>query len=359
MVLRLVQPEASAESAGLRYAGDDGPGITRRRAGRGFSYRRPDGTLIRDARTLDRIRSLAIPPAWTDVWIATRSNGHLQATGRDARGRKQYRYHPAWRAARDEAKYGRMLAFGGALKAIRRQVESDLRKRSLSRDHVVAIVVRLLERTLIRVGNEEYARSNRSYGLTTLLHRHVSVEGSKIRFKFRAKSGVQQAIGMTDMALARAVARCQELPGQTLFKYLDDDGEYQAVDSGDVNAYLRRAAGRAFSAKDVRTWAGTVLAATTLAALDEADTMAARKRSIVRAVDAVAERLGNTRAVCRRSYIHPAVLDAYLDGETVDLPKADLARADRPGRPLPADSEAAVLALLRRRLSAGDAARAA
>jgi DNA topoisomerase-1 len=255
-----VDPEATAEEAGLRYVNDAMPGIRRRRAGRGFTYAGTDGRRLTDRRVLARIRALAIPPAWTDVWICPIARGHLQATGRDARGRKQYRYHARWREVRDEAKYGRMVAFGQALPRIRRRVEADLALPGLPRERVLAAVVRLLEKTAVRVGNEEYARENRSFGLTTLRNRHAEVGTSRIRFRFRGKGGKETEVELNDRRLARIVARCQELPGQALFTYLDEDGEPRTVDSADVNEYLREISGEEFTAKDFRTWAGTVLA---------------------------------------------------------------------------------------------------
>ena len=345
-----VDPETSARSVGLRYVCDREPGFTRRRAGRGFSYWREDGTRIRDRRTLDRVRTLAIPPAWREVWIASAPDAHLQAVGRDARGRKQYRYHALWRAVRDDVKYERMLTFARMLAAVRRRVTADLRKRPLSRDQVLATVVRLLERTLIRVGNDEYARANRSYGLTTLRNRHVTVTGSLVEFRFRAKSGVWQAMTLRDPALAHAVRRCQHVPGEALFQYVDADGARHTVDSADVNDYLRSIAGDDFSAKDFRTWAGTVLAATALSALPPAPSATARQRMLVRAVDSVAARLGNTRAVCRQCYIHPAVLDAYADGETIDPGVARRHRRAGEALALSPGADSAVLALIARRL---------
>ncbi|MGL4554210.1 MAG: DNA topoisomerase IB [Gemmataceae bacterium] len=322
-----------ARAAGLRYTTDDAPGLYRVRRGKGFSYRHPTHEPVRDADTLKRIRSLALPPAWRDVWVCSRPDGHLQATGRDVKGRKQYRYHPRWRETRDTSKFGRMVAFGRALPRVRERVEADLGLPGLPRDKVLATVVRLLELTLIRVGNEEYARENRTYGLTTLLARHASVTGAAIRFAFRGKSGVRHAIDLKDPRLARIVRRCQDLPGQELFRYLDDAGEARAVDSADVNAYLRDAAGDDFTAKDFRTWAGTVLAACSLRDLGPCDTDADTKRNVVRAVEAVAARLGNTPAVCRKSYVHPEVLTRYAEGRLLD----DLGRRD---------DEAAVLAVL-------------
>ncbi|HEY8179978.1 MAG TPA: DNA topoisomerase IB, partial [Candidatus Limnocylindria bacterium] len=261
-------PIESAEEAGLRYVTDASPGIRRRRAGRGFSYIGPDGKRVTNRDQVAWIRSLAIPPAWTDVWICTLRRGHLQATGRDVRGRKQYRYHPDWRAVRDDAKYGRMIAFGQALPAIRRRVDADLRKHGLPRERVLAAVVLLLEKTRLRVGNEEYARDNRSYGLTTLRDRHAEVGSSRIRFRFRSKGGKASDVELSDARLARIVARCQDLPGQELFAYLDDDGEVRAIGSSDVNDYLRDITGQDFTAKDFRTWSGTVLAAWALKELE-------------------------------------------------------------------------------------------
>lgn len=338
--------EQSARDAGLRYVTDGVPGITRRRAGKGFVYVGTDGKLVRDASTLARIRALAIPPAWEHVWIAPRADGHLQATGRDARGRKQYRYHPRWTGIRDEVKYGRMIAFGKALPQIRRRVSTDLHAPPLSRERVLATVVALLDRTCIRVGNEEYARTNGSYGLTTMQDRHVRVRGSRVTFRFRAKSGVLQEVDLHDAALARSVKHCQDLPGQTLFQYVDAAGARQVVDSGDVNQYVREVTGQDFTAKDFRTWAGTVLAAMALCDLRLATTPSARKRCVVQAVTDVAARLGNTRAVCRKCYIHPMVIDAFMDGVTIDVQNAPTRRTRASGRLSP--GEAAVLGLLRR-----------
>jgi DNA topoisomerase-1 len=304
-------PVLAARAAGLRYTPDGAPGITRRRAGRGWSYREPDGAAIRAAAELTRIRALAIPPAWSDVWINPDPRGHIQATGRDARGRKQYRYHPRWRAARDETKFGRLTAFAAALPALRQRVETDLALPGLRREKTLATVVRLLEESLIRVGNAEYARDNGSYGLTTLRDEHAAVDGATVRFSFRGKSGKIHEVDVRDRRLARLVRRMQDLPGQTLFQYLDADGQPQTIDSGDVNDYLREMVGESFTARDFRTWAGTVLAATTLRGLGPAETQTAAAANIVAAVDAVAARLGNTRAVCRAAYIHPAVLAGY------------------------------------------------
>jgi len=304
----------TAQAAGLRYVSDTRPGIRRRRSGKGFTYVDPNGRVIRDPKALERIRSLAIPPAYTDVWICPVADGHIQATGRDARGRKQYRYHPRWREVRDETKFGRMLAFAAVLPKIRSGVERDLELPGLPREKVLATVVRLLESTCIRVGNDEYARTNNSYGLTTLRDEHVEVSGAKLRFSFRGKSGKTHSCGITDRRLARIVARCQALPGEDLFQYIDDDGNQQTIGSGDVNDYLREITGEDFTAKDFRTWAGTILAVRALGELGPAEGEKAAKSNVLQAIDRVAERLNNTRAVCRKYYVHPAVLDSYVAG---------------------------------------------
>jgi DNA topoisomerase I len=301
----------------IHYVNDNTPGITRQRVGKGFSYRDAEGHLIRDAATKARIAALGIPPAWRDVWICPDAQGHIQATGRDARGRKQYRYHTDWQAARDANKYGRMVAFGEALPAIRAQVEQDLAQPDLSRAKVLATVVRLLETTLIRVGNQEYARTNESYGLTTMLDEHVTINGATLRFDFRGKSGKDHEVQVRDRRLARIVQRCQELPGQHLFQYLDDEGNGHAVGSADVNAYLREITGEDFTAKDFRTWAGTVLAAETLHAIGPCNSTSEAKRNISQAIRHVASRLGNTPTVCRKSYVYPMVLEAYLAGSLI------------------------------------------
>nr|MBA3852484.1 DNA topoisomerase IB [Chloroflexota bacterium] len=312
-------PQEAAREAGLRYVSDTRPGIARRRAGRGWSYRGPDGALLRDAKALARIRALAIPPAWTDVWISPVVAGHLQATGRDARGRKQYRYHPRWRHVRDEAKYDRTIAFAEALPAIRRRVAADMGLRGLPRNKVLATVVRLLEISFIRVGNAEYARDNSSFGLTTMRDRHATFDGSEVSFRFRGKSGRDHRVSIRDRRLATIVRRCKELPGQELFQYIDEDGAVQDVTSTDVNEYLRQVTGETFTAKDFRTWAGTVLAAQALRALEETSTDTDRelRSNVVRAVEQVAQSLGNTPTVCRQCYVHPAIIEAYLDGAMV------------------------------------------
>jgi DNA topoisomerase-1 len=314
-----VDPSGSAEEAGLRYVSDAMPGLRRRRAGTGFTYLDSSGRRITDRATLARIRSLAVPPAYTDVWISLHPNGHIQATGRDARGRKQYRYHPRWREVRDENKFGRMLAFSKALPLIRDRVEQDLSRPGLPREKVLAAVVRLLELTGIRVGNDEYARTNQSFGLTTLRDDHVEVSGSTMRFEFRGKSGKLHQVSLSDRRLARIVARCQALPGEELFQYVDDEGVHQTIGSSDVNGYLRAITGEDFTAKDFRTWSGTLLAAAALEDLGPAPSEREAKSTIVAAIDRVAERLNNTRTVCRKYYVHPAVVDAYLAGTLLQM----------------------------------------
>ena len=342
-------PSRTARNAGLRYVTDHAPGLRRRRAGGGFQYLGPRGR-VRDPATLARIRSLAIPPAWTDVWICASPNGHLQATGRDARGRKQYRYHPRWRAVRDDNKYARTVDFARALPRIRRRTRRDLARRGMPREKVLAAVVRLLEATLIRVGNDEYARDNHSYGLTTIRNGHAAVRGSKIHFDFRGKSGVEHKIDIDDPRLAKVVRRCQDLPGQELFAYEGDDGRIHDVGSSDVNDYLREITGKDFTAKDFRTWAGTALAAQALKEFEDFDSQAAAKRNITRAIERVAGRLGNTQAVCRKCYIHPAVIDAYLDRSLAATIKQRAVGELRGRLAQLSGEEAAVLALLERRM---------
>jgi DNA topoisomerase-1 len=309
-----VDSRQSARAAGLRYVSDDQPGFRRVRHGRGFSYLDIEGRCIREARELARIRGLAIPPAWTDIWICPLVNGHLQVTARDARGRKQYRYHPRWREVRDTTKYERMVAFGAALPSIRQRVATALSQPGLPREKVLAAIVRLLETTLIRVGNEAYARANGSFGLTTLRNQHVEITPSTLRFRFRGKSGKEHRVKVSDRRLARVIQRCQDLPGQTLFEYIEDDGQPRVIDSGDVNGYLREITGQEFTAKDFRTWGGTMLAASALGQADPSDSANQSNRQVIQTIDLVAGQLGNTRAVCRQSYIHPAIIAAYLDG---------------------------------------------
>ena len=345
-----LDPEVAAKRAKLRYVHDSMPGITRHKGPNGFDYRTPGGELVRDIDTLKRIRALAIPPAWTDVWICPDPNGHLQAVGRDQRRRKQYRYHPRWREIRDEAKFGKMLVFSRALPLIRARVEQDLNRPGLPRERVLAAIVRLMELTLFRVGNNEYAKENKSYGLTTLRDRHVAIDGSRIHIGFRGKSGIQHQTDINDSRLARIVKNCRDLPGQELFQYVDEDGERHAVDSADVNEYLREITGEEITAKDFRTWAGTHLAAEALREFELFDTEAKRKKAIVQAVEKVAKHLGNTPAICRRCYIHPAILDGYLEGTLLQ------ALADRTDDYLRehidgmSPEEAAVTAFLRLRL---------
>jgi DNA topoisomerase-1 len=310
----------TAKAAGLEYVTDAEAGIRRKRVGRGWAYYEPSGALIRNRAERRRLNALAVPPAWTDVWICANPNGHLQVTARDKKGRKQYRYHPRFREKRDESKFGRMLAFSEVLPRVRERVERDLRRRGLPRDKVLATVVWLLERTFFRVGNVAYTKHNRSYGLTTLRRRHVQVKGSKLRFEFRGKSGVMRTAAITDRRIARIVQSCRELPGLELFKYLDDEGRRQKVDSDDINEYLRQITGRDVTAKDFRTWAGTILAAVELSQLGAADSERQASKNVVRAIDDVAQHLGNTRAVCRKYYVHPAIIEAYVRGEVMPPP---------------------------------------
>ncbi len=346
-----IDPAAAAKQAGLRYVTDRMAGISRRRAGKAFSYRAADGEKITDERTLQRIRKLAIPPAWRDVWICKTANGHLQATGIDAKGRKQYRYHADWRALRDETKYNRMVAFGRALPFIRARVARDLRREGLPREKIVATIVRLLETTLIRIGNQEYARENASFGLTTLRNRHVAVEGDTIAFEFRAKSGKMRRLRLKDRTMARLVKQCRDLPGYELFQYLDKDGERHRVTSDDVNDYLKDASGADFTAKDFRTWAGTVLAALALREFEAFDSDAAARRNITRAIEQVSGRLGNTVSICRKCYVHPEIFDAYLDGSLAIGLKEDVDSALKEELTHLTPEEVIVLAFLQRRLS--------
>lgn len=340
-------PDESADAAGLRYVSDSTPGITRHRAGRGWWYRNANGERITDKRVKQRIAALAIPPAWTDVWIAPTANAHLQATGRDARGRKQYRYHPDWTSVRDEAKYQHMTAFGTALPAIRTRVESDLRRHGLPREKVLAAITLLLESSLIRIGNDQYTRENNSFGLTTLRDRHATIDGSTLTFTYIGKSGIKHSVKLRDRRLANIVRKCQDLPGQQLFQYLDDDGSRQTVGSADVNAYLREISGEDFTAKSFRTWAGTVLAAEALAELGPATDERSAKSNVVRAIEQVAVRLGNTPAVCRKCYVHPVIIEAYLDGETVSLPRSQGSNGAREATLTPL--ERSVLTFLKKR----------
>lgn len=320
----ILDPVESAKAARLRYVMDNRPGIRRKRRGKGFIYTDVDGKPLRDKDTLARIRSLVIPPAWTDVWICPIPNGHLQATGRDARGRKQSRYHPRWREIRDETKYERMNLFAQALPVIRERVEYDLALPGLPRERVLATIVSLMESTLIRVGNTEYARENQSFGLTTMRNRHVEMDGSLITFSFQGKSRVHHTVDLNDCRLANIIRKCADIPGYELFQYLDSDGNPHSIDSADVNEYLQSITGQYFTAKDFRTWAGSVLACDLLRELEPYTSATEAKKNIVEAIKKVAQRLGNTPAVCRKCYIHPAVLEAYLNGDTVQAAKREL-----------------------------------
>ena len=335
----------------LRYVDDTRPGYTRRRLRGRFAYFDTRGERIRDPAVIARINKLAIPPAYTNVWICPHAGGHLQATGRDARGRKQYRYHPKWREVRDEVKYERMISFGKALPKIRKEVDRALALPGLPREKVLATIVYLLEATMMRIGNDEYARENKSYGLTTLRNRHVRIDGSEVEFRFRGKSGIYHDVKVHDRRLARIIQRTRDLPGQDLFQYLDEDGERHTVGSSDVNDYLRAITGEDYTAKDFRTWSGTVLAALALQEFEAVDSDAQAKKNVVRAIESVAERLGNTPSVCRKCYVHPAVLDAYLDGTMLEglraLAEESLALDLQDLQP----EEAAVLAMLERRLA--------
>jgi DNA topoisomerase I len=355
----VIDPEEAAMSAGLRYVSDGEPGIRRQKRGKGFRYLSPDGSPVKDAATLERIRKLAIPPAYSDVWICLDERGHIQATGRDAKQRKQYRYHPRFREVRDSTKYHHMLEFAAALPLIRRHVDEHMRLRGLQREKVLATVVHLLETTMIRVGNADYAKQNKSYGLTTLGDRHVAINGSELRFQFKGKSGKTWRLKVKDRRVARIVKASQDLPGQHLFQYLDEDGARREVTSGDVNAYLKEISGRDITAKDFRTWNGTVLAAMALAAYESVDSQAAAKRNIRAAIESVASRLGNTPTICRKCYIHPEVFEAYLSEElrleTCDRAEAEL-RDDVAGL---RSEEAVVLAFLQQRLSRKNGSRKA
>jgi len=328
---------AAAEEAGLQYVSDERPGYRRKAKGKHFEYLDAEGKPIRDEQRLLRIKRLAIPPAWTDVWICPSPNGHVQATGRDARGRKQYRYHERWREVRDENKFERLAQFAKALPNIRRRVAHDLKLPALPRRRVLATIVRLLERTFIRIGNEEYARENKSFGLTTLKNRHVTVKGAQVRFRFRGKSKRQHEVDVSDRRVAKVIAKCQDLPGQDLFQYVDEDADVQNVTSQDVNEYLRQIAGEDFTAKDFRTWGGTVLAAIALGRQEEFQTQKQAKSNIKTAICAVAELLGNTPAVCRKCYVHPIIVEAYLNrrriaglnGDTKALEPPNLRAAER------------------------------
>jgi DNA topoisomerase I len=341
--ITLADPAKLAKASHLSYVMDDAPGFTRKRNRNGFRYFDTQGRLIRQLEHLRRFKSLAIPPAWEDVWISPWADSHLQATGRDARGRKQHRYHPRWREVRDRTKFDRMTEFGRVLPGLRRRLNRDLACSGLPRDKILATVVKLLETTFIRIGNEEYARHNRSFGLTTMRSKHVKVKGAKIRFEFRGKSGKAFSLDLNDRRLAKIVNQCQDLPGQELFQYVDEESQYRTINSSDVNDYLRKVTREDFTAKDFRTWAGTVLAAKALREIRRFDSEAQAKRNIVTAIETVAKRLGNTRSVCRNCYIHPGVIDSYLDGSFLNQ-KADRETAESLNKLSP--DESAVMAIL-------------
>jgi DNA topoisomerase-1 len=340
-----------AKTVGLRYVNDVQPGFTRRRNGKGFSFKDQDGNTVRDADTIARFRALVIPPAWRDVWICPYSNGHIQATGFDERGRKQYIYHEKWRQARDENKYERMLAFAQVLPKIRRATKRDLKQRGLPRTKVLATIVQLLEKTMIRIGNEQYAKENKSFGLTTMRNRHAKVRGAKVHFDFKGKSSVHHEIGLQDQTLARVISKLQDLPGQELFQYQDEDGEIVSVGSGEVNEYLKQISGDEFTAKDFRTWSGTVLASLALQEFEKFDSHTQAKKNIVRAIEDVAAKLGNTPSICRKCYVHPAILESYLDGSMLKTMQQTTEARLKKLRGLSAE-EAAVLAFLQKRLKA-------
>jgi DNA topoisomerase-1 len=344
-------PKEAAEDAGLIYVSDEQPGLTRERAGEGFRYLKPKGEPVTDEATLDRVRRLAIPPAWTDVWICPKANGHLQATGRDARGRKQYRYHPQFREVRETTKYEHMMEFARALPAIRTTIAEHMALRGLPREKVLATVVHLLESTLIRVGNDDYAKENKSYGLTTLRAPHVKVEGAQLRFQFKGKSGKIWQLQLKDRRVAKIIKACQELPGQKVFEYLDENGEAREVTSADVNAYLKEITGREITAKDFRTWAGTVLAALALKEFETFDSQAAAKRNLRAAIESVASRLGNTPTICRKCYIHPEILSSYTEGALLLEVKQQVESELRSELGSLRPEEVAVLGLLEARLS--------
>jgi len=346
----VVDPRDAAETAGLIYVSDEEPGIRRRKAGKGFTYVAPGGKKVADEATLKRIRSLAIPPAWTDVWICHREDGHIQATGRDAKGRKQYRYHPRFREVRESTKYEHMMEFAASLPTIRKTVQKHMALPGLPREKVLATVVHLLEATLIRVGNEDYAKQNKSYGLTTLRDPHVEVDGSELRFQFKGKSGKTWRLQVKDRRIAKIVKACQELPGQDLFQYVDEAGERQSVTSADVNAYLKEITGRDITAKDFRTWAGTVLAALALTEFESFDSDAKAKKNVRAAIERVASRLGNTPTICRKCYIHPEVLNCYLEGSLLLEVREEIETELREELAGLRPEEAAVLTLLEARL---------
>lgn len=345
----MVTPQESAREAGLRYVTDSAPGLHRTGSPKKFRYTDSSGKVVRDKEVLSRIKSLVIPPAWTDVWICSSANGHLQCTGRDARGRKQSRYHPKWRTVRDGNKYERMLEFANALPGIRKRIAEDLRRPGLPKEKVLAAIVGVMEQTHIRVGNEEYAKENKSYGLTTMRNKHVEVHGSHVTFSFQGKSRVHHTIDLQDAKLAKVIRSCEELPGHELFQYVDEEGDPRSIDSSDVNAYLQEITGEHFTAKDFRTWAGTVLASEMLQGMEPFETAAQAKKNVIAAIKSVAQHLGNTPAVCRKAYIHPAVLEAYLGGIKPSEAKKRLDREIADRQDALRHDEQALLELLRQR----------
>ena len=354
--LALADAPTVARSAGLRYVGDGSPGFVRAPNGKEFRYLDANGEEVTDEAALARIRALVIPPAWTDVWICKYENGHLQATGRDARQRKQYRYHARWRNLRDEVKFERMISFGKALPEIRKQVDAALKLSGLPREKVLATIVYLLQATMMRIGNEEYARTNKSFGLTTLRVRHVRIDGSAVQFRFRGKSGVFHDVTVADKRMAKIIQHIRDLPGQELFQYVDDDGTRHAIDSADVNEYLRTITGEDYTAKDFRTWSGTVLAALALREFEQFDSETQAKKNIVRAIEAVAEKLGNTPTICRKCYVHPAVLESYLDGTILEALRQETEQELVEDLHALQPEEAAVVAMLQSRLQSAPAA---
>lgn len=344
-------PIEAARAAGLRYVSDAMPGIRREKKGDEYQYFKPNGKQITNENELKRIKGLGIPPAYTDVWICPDPDGHLQATARDAKGRKQYRYHKRWREVRDENKYERMIAFGQALPQIRARIAKDMSLPGLPRQKVLATVIKLLEMTLIRVGNEEYARDNKSFGLTTMRDRHVKIEGSEVQFHFKGKSGKTHSISIKDRKLASIVKRCRDIPGYELFQYIDEDGNHQTIDSADVNAYLQEITGQEFTAKDFRTWAGTTVAALALQEFGEFDNKTQAKKNVVQAIEQASKRLGNTPAICRKCYVHPGVIDAYLDGTMLEALKQRAEETLSESLHDLSPEEAAVIGLLQQRLA--------
>jgi DNA topoisomerase-1 len=347
----IVDPRDAAETAGLSYVSDEKPGIRRRKAGKGFRYVRPDGSTVKDEATLLRIRALAIPPAWADVWICPKANGHIQATGRDAKQRKQYKYHPQFREIRESVKFEHVMEFARLLPVIRAKVSEHMSLRGLPREKVLATTVHLLETTLIRVGNDDYAKQNKSYGLTTLKDPHVKVDGAELRFQFRGKSGKTWRLQVKDRRVARIVKACQELPGQELLQYVDEAGQQRDVTSSDINSYLREITGKDFTAKDFRTWAGTVLAALALSEFEAFDTQARAKKNVRAAIERVSSRLGNTPTICRKCYVHPEILNCYLSGSLLFEIKEEVEAELRQDLAGLKPEEAAVMTLLQSRLA--------